>query len=87
MGRRWAILFFSTPSKAMEWGSLILTFLLLVDAVIILAVHRVRHEESWVGITAVVWSTLMALFNVLTDRVVAWGKKAEVDATVNWTHH
>lgn len=72
-----AILFFSTPSKAMEWGSMILTFFLLVDAIIILAAPQVRHEEGWVGIAAAVWSTLMALFNVLTDRVVAWGKKEE----------
>ena len=72
-----AILFFATPSKAMEYGSLILTFFLLIDAIIILAVTNVRHEEGWVGIAAAVWSTLMALFNVLTDRVVAWGKKEE----------
>jgi pimeloyl-ACP methyl ester carboxylesterase len=72
-----AILFFSTPSKAMEWGSLVVAFFLLVDMIIILAVPRVRVEEGWVGIASVVWATIMALYNVLTDRVVAWGKREE----------
>ena len=72
-----AILFFSTPSKAMEWGSLIVAFFLLVDMIIILAVTRLRVEEGWVGIASVIWATLIALYNVLTDRVVAWGKKEE----------
>ena len=72
-----ALLFFSTPSKAMEWGSLVVAFLLLIDTIIILAVPRVRVEEGWVGIASVIWATLMALYNVLTDRVVAWGKKEE----------
>ena len=72
-----AILFFATPSRAMEYGSLVLSFFLLIDMIIILAVHRIRSEEGWVGIAAVIWSTLMALFNVVTDRVVAWGKREE----------
>lgn len=72
-----AILFFSTPSRAMEWGSLVVAFFLLVDMIIILAVPRLRVEEGWVGVASVVWATLIALFNVLTDRVVAWGKKEE----------
>ena len=72
-----AIIFFTTPSKAMEWCSLILSFLLLIDVIIIVAVKHVRAEEGWVGIASVIWSTLMALFIVLTDRVVAWGKKEE----------
>lgn len=45
--------------------------------IIILAVSRLRAEEGWVGVASVVWSSLMAFFNVLTDRVVAWGKKEE----------
>ena len=72
-----AILFFSTPSKPMEWGSLVVAFFLLIDMIIIVAVARIRVEEGWVGIASVVWATLMALYNVLTDRVVAWGKKEE----------
>ena len=61
----------------MEWGSLVVAFFLLVDMVIILAVPRLRVEEGWVGIASIVWATVIALFNVLTDRVVAWGKKEE----------
>lgn len=72
-----AILFFAIPSKPMEWGSLVVAFFLLVDMVIILAVPRLRVEEGWVGIASVVWATLIALYNVLTDRVVAWGKREE----------
>ena len=72
-----AILFFSVPSRVIEYGSLALAFFLLIDVIIIGAVPRVRAEEGWVGIAAAVWSTLIALFNVVTDRVVAWGKKEE----------
>ena len=72
-----AILFFSTPSKAMQVGSLIVAGFLLIDMIIIVAVPRLRVEEGWVGIASVVWATLIALYNVLTDRVVAWGKKEE----------
>ncbi len=43
----------------------------------VLAVARLRAEEGWVGIASVIWATVIALFNVLTDRVVAWGKKEE----------
>ncbi len=72
-----AILFFSVPSKAMEWGSLVVAAFLLIDMIIIVAVPRLRVEEGWVGIASVVWATVIALYNVLTDRVVAWGKKEE----------
>lgn len=72
-----ALLFFSTPSRSLEWGSLAVAFFLLVDMIIILAVPRLRVEEGWVGIASVVWATLMSLYNVMTDRVVAWGKKEE----------
>ena len=72
-----AILFFSIPSKPMELGSLIVAAFLLIDMIIIVAVPRLRAEEGWVGIASVVWATVIALYNVLTDRVVAWGKKEE----------
>ncbi|KAI4260421.1 MAG: hypothetical protein LQ352_000283 [Teloschistes flavicans] len=71
------LLFFSTPSKAMEISSLIIAGLLLLDMVIVLAVQRLRSEEGWVGIASVIWATVMALYNVMSDRVVAWGKKEE----------
>lgn len=72
-----AVLFFSTPSKVMEIGSLIVAGFLLIDMIIILAVSRIRQEEGWVGIASVIWAAVIALYNVLTDRVVAWGKKEE----------
>ena len=61
----------------MEIGSLIVAAFLLIDMIIIVAVARIRAEEGWVGITSVVWAAVMALYNVLTDRVVAWGKEEE----------
>ena len=61
----------------MEFGSLIVAVFLLIDMIIILAVPRIRVEEGWVGVASVVWATIIALYNVLTDRVVAWGKKEE----------
>ncbi|KAL8714921.1 MAG: hypothetical protein Q9220_001434 [cf. Caloplaca sp. 1 TL-2023] len=71
------LLFFSTPSKAMEISSLIIAGFLLIDMIIVLAVQRLRSEEGWVGIASVVWATAMALYNVMSDRVVAWGKREE----------
>lgn len=72
-----ALLFFSTPSKPMEIGSLIIATFLLIDMILILAISRLRAEEGWVGIASVIWATVIALYNVLQDRVVAWGKKEE----------
>lgn len=72
-----AILFFSIPSKPMEIGSLIVAAFLLIDMIIILAVAQIRAEEGWVGIASVIWAALIAFHNVITDRVVAWGKKEE----------
>ena len=72
-----AILFFTVPSKPMEILTLVVSAFLLIDMIIILAVPRLRTEEGWVGIVSVVWAVLIALWNVMTDRVVAWGKKEE----------
>ena len=63
-----AILFFSVPSKALEVMTLIIAVFLAVDMIIILAVPKLRAEEGWVGIVAVVWATLMAIYNSITDR-------------------
>lgn len=71
------LLFFSTPSRAMEISSLIIAGFLLIDMIIVLAIQRLRSEEGWVGIASVIWATAMALYNVMSDRVVAWGKKEE----------
>ena len=72
-----ALLFFSTPSKAMRILGLVVAFFLLVDTVIILAVPRLRVEEGWVGIASTAWATLISLYNVMQDRVVTWGKAEE----------
>jgi pimeloyl-ACP methyl ester carboxylesterase len=72
-----ALLFFANPSKAVRVGLAIIGILLLVDIIIIAAVKRVRLEEGWVGIASVVWAFLITLFCVVTDRVVAWGKREE----------
>ena len=72
-----AILFFTVPSKPMEILTLVVSAFLLIDMIIILAVPRLRVEEGWVGIASVIWAALVALYNVMTDRVVAWGKREE----------
>jgi hypothetical protein len=72
-----ALLFFSNPSKSMRISTIVISVFLLVDMIIILAVSRVRAEESWVGIASVVWATVIALWCAVTDRVVAWGKREE----------
>ncbi|KAI9834762.1 MAG: hypothetical protein M1819_002848 [Sarea resinae] len=72
-----AVIFFSKPSKAMQVSCMVIAVFLLVDMIIILAVGRLRIEEGWVGIASVVWATVMATWTVLTDRIVAWGKREE----------
>lgn len=72
-----AILFFSVPSKGIEWSTVVIAVFLLIDVIIIAATERIRFEEGWVGIASVVWATLMALYLILVERVVAWGKKEE----------
>ena len=72
-----AILFFAVPSKPMELGSVVIAIFLLVDLIIIAAVSKLRLEEGWVGTTSVIWSTFIAFYTVITNRVVAWGKREE----------
>jgi pimeloyl-ACP methyl ester carboxylesterase len=72
-----ALLFFSSPSRAMRIEAAIVGVLLLVDMIIIVSVARIRQEEGWVGIASVVWAVLMATWSLVTDRVVAWGKREE----------
>lgn len=71
------LLFFSTPSKATQVTLLVSSVLLLFDMIMILAVPRLRIEEGWVGIASVVWALLVAIWVVITDRVVAYGKREE----------
>jgi pimeloyl-ACP methyl ester carboxylesterase len=72
-----ALLFFAIPSKPMEILSFVITVMLLVNMIMIVAIRRLRSEESWVGVTSVVWATFIAFYNVVQDRAVARGKKRE----------
>ncbi|KAK5134337.1 hypothetical protein LTR08_006517 [Meristemomyces frigidus] len=72
-----SLLFFSAPSLAIRVSQGIIAVLLLVDVIIIVSVSRIRNEEGPPGIASVVWATVMAAYCVLTDRVVAWGKREE----------
>jgi pimeloyl-ACP methyl ester carboxylesterase len=72
-----AVIFFVAPAKALRITTAIITGLLLIDMIIILAVPRIRLEEGWPGIASVVWAVVIAAWCILTDRVVAWGKKEE----------
>ncbi|KAK8203766.1 hypothetical protein IWZ01DRAFT_513884 [Phyllosticta capitalensis] len=72
-----ALLFFATPSSAMRVTAALVALVLLVDMILILAARRIRLEEGWVGIACVVWAFVVAIWCVLADRVVAWGKAEE----------
>ena len=72
-----SLLFFTAPSLAIRITISIIAGLLLVNVIIIASVGRIRTEESPPGIASVVWATIMAAYCVLTDRVVAWGKREE----------
>jgi pimeloyl-ACP methyl ester carboxylesterase len=72
-----ALLFFANPSRAMRILIYVIAGFLLIDMIMILAVSRIRLEEGWVGVTSVVWATLIALWCAATDRIVAWGKREE----------
>lgn len=72
-----ALIFYATPSKAQRVACLALAVFLLADLIIILVVSRIRGEEGWVGVATVAWATLMAIWTVITDRVVEWGKHEE----------
>lgn len=71
------LLFFSTPSKAAQVTCLVIAVMLLVDMILIVSVSRLRVEEGWVGITSVIWALLIAIWTIMTDRIVAWGKHEE----------
>ncbi|KAJ4345838.1 uncharacterized protein N0V89_011973 [Didymosphaeria variabile] len=72
-----AIIFFAAPAKALRVTTAIIAAFLVIDMILILAVPRIRLEEGWVGIASVVWAVFIAIWCIITDRVVAWGKKEE----------
>ncbi|KAK0754170.1 hypothetical protein B0T18DRAFT_312898 [Schizothecium vesticola] len=71
------LLFFAVPSRSTRALSFVAAGLLLVDAVVIVAVGRVRHEELVAGVASVFWATGMAVWAVAADRTVMWGKRQE----------
>ncbi|KHN94491.1 uncharacterized protein MAM_07679 [Metarhizium album ARSEF 1941] len=71
------LIFFGVPSKAVRILAFVMAFLLLLDLILLLAVQQTRYEEGWVGIVSAVWALLMSLWNILTDRMVKWGKEEE----------
>ncbi|KAK2603864.1 hypothetical protein QQS21_003988 [Conoideocrella luteorostrata] len=71
------LIFFGVPAKAVRILSFVMSFLLLLDMIILLAVQQTRYEEDWVGIATVIWALLMSLWTLLTDRMVKWGKEEE----------
>ncbi|CAE7000944.1 DUF2417 multi-domain protein [Pyrenophora teres f. teres] len=70
-------IFFITPAKGLRITTAIIAGLLAIDMILILSVPRLRLEEGWVGIASVVWAFVMAVWCILTDRVVAYGKQEE----------
>ncbi|KAI0486240.1 mitochondrial integral membrane protein [Xylaria cf. heliscus] len=71
------LLFFAVPAKAVRIASLVVAGLLLVDVILIISVHQTRYEEGWVGIVSVLWALVMAIWTLVTDRLVEWGKYEE----------
>lgn len=71
------LLFFSVPSKAARILALVMAVLLLIDMIMIVAVPKIRHEEIWIGVASVVWTLLMAVWTLVADRTVKWGKAEE----------
>ena len=72
-----SLLFFSAPSLAMRVTQGIIFVILIADLIIIVSVARIRGEEGPPGIASVTWASLIAAWCVLSDRVVAWGKREE----------
>ncbi|KKK17820.1 hypothetical protein AOCH_003820 [Aspergillus ochraceoroseus] len=71
------LLFFAVPSKPMTIWGLVLALFLFIDMCVTVSVPRIRVEEGWVGIATVVWATLIAIYNIVQNRSVAWGKREE----------
>lgn len=72
-----ATIFFVTPAQGLRITTAIIAVFLAIDMIIILSVPRIRLEEGWIGIASVVWAFVMSVWCILTDRVVAYGKKEE----------
>lgn len=71
------LVFFGVPAKSVRILAIVMAGILLLDMILILAVQKTRYEEGWVGTVSVVWTLLMSLWTLLTDRTVKWGKAEE----------
>ncbi|PWY85213.1 integral membrane protein [Aspergillus eucalypticola CBS 122712] len=71
------LLFFAIPSKPMSISGIIIAIFLLIDMILTLAVPRIRLEEGWVGVASVVWAAFIALYTIVQNHSVAWGKREE----------
>ncbi|PYH99998.1 hypothetical protein BO71DRAFT_446237 [Aspergillus ellipticus CBS 707.79] len=71
------LLFFAVPSKPMTVSGIIIAIFLCVDMIITVSVPHIRVEEGWVGIASVVWTTFIALYTIIQNHSVAWGKREE----------
>ncbi|KAI0409730.1 hypothetical protein F4802DRAFT_593367 [Xylaria palmicola] len=71
------LLFFAVPSKAVRVASIVISCLLLVNAILLISVQQTRYEEGWVGMASVLWALIMAIWTLTTDRLVEWGKYEE----------
>ncbi|ERT02887.1 mitochondrial integral membrane protein [Sporothrix schenckii 1099-18] len=72
-----SLLFFAAPSKSVRVITGIVALFLFVNTIVTAAVERTRHEEGWVGITSVAWALAMAVWTIVADRTVQWGKREE----------
>ncbi|KAI5923278.1 hypothetical protein F4810DRAFT_213963 [Camillea tinctor] len=71
------LVFFAIPSKPVRVCSILMGAVLLIDTVLLIAVEKTRYEEGWVGMVSVAWALLMAIWTLVTDRLVQWGKNEE----------
>jgi Region of unknown function (DUF2417) len=76
--------FFSTPlPRKVRSLALSLSFLLFVNAVIILAVSPLRHYEGWVGVVSVLWAAVTTgVWTLVTNKVVEWAKAEEEERLI-----
>jgi hypothetical protein len=72
-----SLLFFAAPSKSVRIITGVVALFLFVNTIVTAAVERTRHEEGWVGITSVAWALAMAVWTIIADRTVQWGKREE----------
>ncbi|KAH7326563.1 integral membrane protein [Stachybotrys elegans] len=71
------LIFFGVPSKSVRVLAVIMSGVITLDMIMLLSVQKTRYEEGWVGTTSVIWTLLMSLWTLITDRTVKWGKEEE----------